>query len=106
VRALTPRPKTTRELLTHGVSVSENSHKGNHLYTRPGITQLPAATYAGCLIQTTNNKKNTTQSSADRITIFYSPAHQRKKENSPPPTREQAQVTPYMKLTQTTEPTL
>ena len=51
-------------------------------------------------------KKIQTQSSADRITIFYSPAHQRKKENSPPPTREQAQVTPYMKLTQTTEPTL
>ena len=33
-----------------GVSNSENSHKGNHLNTRLGITQPPEAPCAGCLI--------------------------------------------------------
>ena len=32
------------------VSNSENSHKGNHFNTRPGITQLPVSLCAGHLI--------------------------------------------------------
>ena len=46
------------------------------------------------------------QSSVDRITTSLSPAHQRGEKNSPPPTRMQAQVTLYTKLTQTTGLTL
>ena len=66
----------------------------------PSITQPPVAPCAGRLIQTTNTTKVQTQSSADRIITSLSPAHQRKtKQNS-------AQTSPYMKLTQTTGPTL
>jgi len=49
------------------------------LYTRPGITQLPAASSAGHLILTTNKTKTQTQSSANRITTLYSPDHHRQK---------------------------
>ena len=56
-----------------------NSHKGNHLNTRPSITQLPVAPCAGCLIQTTNKTKAQTKSSADRITTSPSPTHKRGK---------------------------
>ena len=63
--------------LPSGVSNSENSHKGNHLNMRPGITQLPVAPCAGCFIQTTEKTKIQTQSSADRISAALSPANQR-----------------------------
>ena len=59
-----------------------------------------------------NNKqtKIQTQSSADRITTSLSPAHQndkkKKTKNSPPSKRVQAQVTLYVKFTQTPGPTL
>ena len=46
--------------------------------TRRGIAQPPVAPYAGRLIQITNKTKLQTQSSADRITISLSLAHQRK----------------------------
>ena len=57
---------------------SENSHKGNHLNTRPTITQPPVAPCAGLLFYTTNKTKIQTQSSADRITTSLSHAHQKK----------------------------
>ena len=54
-------------------------------------------------IQTTSKTKIQTQSSADRITTSLSPAHQREKKQK---TKNSAQILPYMKLTQTTGPTL
>ena len=74
----TPKPRE--------VSNSENSHKGNHLYTRCSITQVPVVP-VGCLIQTTNTIKIQTKSSADRTITLLSPAPQKKK-NSYPPTGE------------------
>ena len=51
-----------------------------------------------------NNKtKIQTQSSADRITTSLSLAHQRKNKQT---NKNSAQISPYMKLTQTTGPTL
>ena len=52
-----------------------------------------------------NNKqnKNTTQSSADRITTSLSLAHQRKNKQT---NKNSAQTSPYRKLLQTTRPTL
>ena len=79
-----------------------NSHKGNHLNTRPSITQPPVAPCGGHLIQATNKTKIQTQSSADRITISLSLAHQRKNKQT---NKNSAQILPYMKLTQTTGPT-
>jgi len=72
------------------------------LNTRPGITQTPVAPCAGHLNQTTNKTKIQTLSSADRITTSLSLAHQRKNKQ----TKNSAQKSPYMKLTQTTGPTL
>ena len=95
--ALAPGPETTREL-TPGIVHSENSHKGNHVSTRPGIKRPPVAPCAGCLIQTTNDKKHT-QSSADQITTSLSPAHQRKHKKT------QHKSHPVRSL-QTTAPTL
>ena len=46
--------------------------------------------------------KNTNQSSPDRITTSLSLAHQGKNKQ----TKNSAQISPYTKLTQTTEPTL
>ena len=69
--------------------------------TRLGITQ-PVAPCVGCLIQTTNKTKIQTQSSADRITTSLSLAHQRKNKQ----TKNLEQISPYMKFTQTTAPTL
>ena len=43
------RPYTTRELTLGNIN-RENSHKGNHLNTRPGITQPPVAPCVDCLI--------------------------------------------------------
>ena len=63
------------------------------------------STASGILCKTlhSNNKtKMQTQSSADSL----NPTHQIKKKNSPPPTRMQAKVMPYRKLSQTTGPTL
>ena len=41
----------------HRASNSENSHKGNHLNTRPSITQPPVAPCSGRLLLTTNKQK-------------------------------------------------
>ena len=49
--------------------------------TSPGITQPPVAPCVRCLIQTTNETKIQTQSSADRIATSLSLAHQRKSKN-------------------------
>ena len=69
-------PLSSPSLHEKGVSINENSHKGNHLNTRPGINQQPVAHCAGCLISTTNNPKIQTQSPADRITTSLSLAYQ------------------------------
>ena len=50
-----------------------------------------------------NNKKIQTQSSADRITTSLSLAQQRKNKQT---NKNSAQISPYMKLTQTSGPTL
>ena len=75
----------------------ENSHKGNHLNTRPSITQLAVAPCAGCLIQTTDKTKTQTKSSAERITTSLSPTCKRGKKNSTNLTLYEA----YTKLDQT-----
>ena len=79
-----------------GVSNSENSHKGNHLNTRLGITEPSSC--AGHLIQTTNKMKIQTQSSADRLPTHSALPIRGKKYT--------AQTSPYTKLTQTTGPNL
>ena len=66
----TPKPRE--------VSNSENSHKGNHLYTRCSITQVPVAPCAGRLIQTTKIKIQTKSSATRNITLL-SPTPQKKK---------------------------
>ena len=93
----------TPENSPQGVSNSENSHKGNHLNTRPGITQPPVAPCAGRLIKTTKKTKIRSQSLSDKNTTLLSHAHQSKNKQ---PNKISAQISPYTKLTQTTGPTL
>ena len=69
---------------------------------RLSIIKPPLTHYAGSLIQTTNKTKIQTQSSTDRITTSLSLAHQRKNNNN----KNSAQISPYMKLIQTTGQTL
>ena len=73
------------------------THTGNHLNTRPSITQLAVAPCAGCLIQTTDKTKTQTKSSAERITTSLSPTCKRGKKNSTNLTLYEA----YTKLDQT-----
>jgi len=68
------------------------------LNTRPGITQPPVATCAGCLIQTTNKAKIQTQSSTDRITTSLSLAHQRKNKTTTTTTKTQHKSRPMRSL--------
>ena len=98
--------KTTKKLLTLGSINNENSHRGNHLYTKHSITQLPVAPCAGHLIQTKKQDKNTNSiiSRQDYHLTQLCPSKEKTKQNVPPPTRMQAQITPYTKLTKTTWP--
>ena len=80
----------------HGVSNSENSHKGNHLNTRPSITQPPVAP-----VQNASSKKQN-ENTNPRITTSLSLAHQRKNKHM---NKNSAQISSYTKLTQTTGPT-
>ena len=77
----TPKPRE--------VSNSENSHKGNHLYTRCSITQVPVAPCAGRLIQTTKIKIQTKSSATRNITLLSpTPQKKKKKKNLSPLTGE------------------
>ena len=95
--ALTPRPSTTGEL-TQGVSNSENPHKGDHLNTRPGITQPPVALCAGRLNNKQNKNTNPVISRQDHHLTQPCPS-EKKQTNS-------AQISPYTKLAQTSGPNL
>jgi len=55
------------------------------------------------MLHLNNKTKIQTQSSADRITTSLSLAHQRKNKQT---NKNSAQISPYIKLTQTTGPTL
>jgi len=68
--------------------------------TRPRITQLPVASCARWLIQTKNKTKIQTQLSAEMITNSLSPGHRGGMGAT------LSKISPYMKLTQTTGPTL
>jgi len=59
---------------------------------------MPVAPCAGCLIQTTNRTKIQTQSSADRINTTLCQSEEKNNHST--------QISPYMRLTQTTGPDL
>ena len=101
VGTLTPRPQNTREL-TLEVSNIENSHKGNHLNTRPCITQPPVAPMqdASFELQTKQKyKPNHQQMGVQSHSAL--PIRKNKKTN-----KNSAQISPYMKLTQAPGPIL
>ena len=88
VGALNSTFQKARELLTPRVLITENFHKGKHLYTKVDITHLLTASTAGHFMQTTNDK-NTRQSSTDRSptdtpkhTTSNSPTHQKTKKQT------------------------
>ena len=78
------------------------THTGNHLNTRPSITQSPVAPCAGHFIYL-NNKQNRKYKSNNQQTGLppHSALSIRGKTN-----QNSAQISSYMKLTQTTGPTL
>jgi len=76
------------------------------LYTRPSITQLPVAPCAGCFIQRIKTKYEPNHQQTELPPHSALPIRGEKKNTSPLPTRTQARVTLYMKLTQTTGPNL
>ena len=103
VGVLSPGPKISRELLTPGILINENSHKGLHLYPTLSITQHP--------VQNTsqNRQDNNTNPIISRQIPQNIPPHtalpsRRKKKNSPSTTKMQAQVPANTKHTQTTGP--
>ena len=71
--------------------------------TRPGITQPPLAACAGRLIQKTENK-NTNQIISRQDYHFTQPSSEGKSNKQT--NKNSAQISPYMKLTQATGPTL
>ena len=79
-----------------------NSHKGNHLSTRPSITQTIRSTL--CRMPHLNNKQNkNTNSIISRVDYHLTqPCPSEEKQIN----KNSAQISPYMNLTQTTGPTL
>ena len=89
--------------------VRTQSHKLNHLNTRPRITHPPVRTTqpsVGHLIQIANRTKIETQSSADRITPLNQPCTSEGKNKKTKNKKTSAQISPNAKLTQTIGPTL
>ena len=104
VGALTPRPWTTRELTLGSIKYWELTQRKPLEYKTQHHPTTSSTLYRKPHL---NNKQNKiqTQSSADRITTSLSLAHQRENKWTNKQTKT-TQISPYMKLTQTTGPTL
>ena len=85
------------------VSNSDNSHKGNHLNTRPSTPQPTVVPYTRCLIETTTTTKYKPNHQQTGL-LSHSALPIRGKTNKQK--RNLPQISVYTKLTQNTEPNL